>query len=247
MAGGGAARLRGPSVLHPRLERKPNELELGFGIDVAPRRQEPHVREVVGEAHAASELADVFAVTRQPGDAHPALFLLEAQDPEPPRIPPGSDRGERVVPLDLHQPIRVDARTASRRENARELEQDRRRPGPRGLELLDRLLASAELGELFLHGGVLRDGLLDLLDLRADLAVLPLLRVELLDLHPVEHEEEDDLEEHSDEDGREPGLAALLALGAPLLGEQVDANHAARASRSLRMLSPSATDSSAAC
>ena len=87
------------------------------------------------------------------------------------------------------------------------------RRGARRLELLDRVLAIAELLELRLDLGVVRDLTADVLDLGLDLVVALVDLRELVGLRLVDEEERDDLHEDRPEHDREPELAA--ALGRP--------------------------------
>src|SRR5262245_22674187 len=231
------------SVPGLRLELEADHLELGVGIDLPGGGQELHVGEIRRQAEAPRELGDVVRVAREALDLDHAIVLLERREPQALGIPARIVDGSRVIAAKLGEDVGIDGGAVAVGENARQLEQHRRRPAARLLKLGDGFFSRAEGLELGFDLGVVRHGLLDLLDLAVKLVVLAHLPRQLLAFDLMDEEEDDDLGDDDAEHGEQPALIDLRA--APdfsFLREKVDANHE-RFSLSLRIASPRATAS----
>src|SRR3954470_3204370 len=85
----GAWGLGAISVPDLQLQREVDDLELGVLLGLFLPGEQRHVVEVRRELEALRELGDVVAVTREAFEAHGALRLEVAGEPEPAAVPPG--------------------------------------------------------------------------------------------------------------------------------------------------------------
>src|SRR5262249_12859585 len=130
--------------------------------------------------------------------------------------------GRWIVALKLLELVAIERRQAAGREDVRELEEHRGGAGACRLQLLDRLLALAELFELALDLIAVRDLALDVVDVRLHLLiVLWDLRGLVLFRFLKEKREDDPAHPPPDDDQepRRPRLARGPSCGRALLGK----------------------------